>query len=249
MPPPRTQRLPSQSSFLLFVQDGRDPDGDHGIEFPNVNTATAIGITVAIAGNILISLALNVQKLAHKRMEAEKLHRLKARELKGKRTAGETTNGNAGGRHVGPSLVEEEEEDEGERTPTERLENVFVQPSAGSATTPRPAIESLPLLAASDTNLPAHGYGSGSRPASSHTVPQYKIPKSQKRTLLSRFLPFQTHPKPTHSPVLLPVEVVAIKTSSQTRTNGKKENGNLLDDEDGHESDYLKSRLWCVIYT
>ncbi|KAK0498492.1 DUF803-domain-containing protein [Armillaria luteobubalina] len=39
----------------------------------HINTPTVIGILVAIAGNVLISLALNVQKLAHKRLDAEKL--------------------------------------------------------------------------------------------------------------------------------------------------------------------------------
>ncbi|KAJ3988123.1 magnesium transporter NIPA-domain-containing protein [Lentinula detonsa] len=39
---------------------------------PELTTGTIIGISVAIAGNILISLALNLQKLAHKRLDAEK---------------------------------------------------------------------------------------------------------------------------------------------------------------------------------
>ncbi|KAJ6516066.1 magnesium transporter NIPA-domain-containing protein [Mycena sanguinolenta] len=51
---------------------------DLGGKLPELNTATVIGITVAISGNILISLALNLQKLAHKRVEAKKLERRKA---------------------------------------------------------------------------------------------------------------------------------------------------------------------------
>ncbi|KAJ7179277.1 DUF803-domain-containing protein [Mycena filopes] len=43
-----------------------------------MTTATFIGISVAIGGNVLISLALNLQKLAHKRMEAEKQDRRQA---------------------------------------------------------------------------------------------------------------------------------------------------------------------------
>lgn len=39
------------------------------------NTQSLIGITVAIGGNILISLALNCQKLAHKRLDLEKQRR------------------------------------------------------------------------------------------------------------------------------------------------------------------------------
>ncbi|KAJ3864884.1 magnesium transporter NIPA-domain-containing protein [Lentinula novae-zelandiae] len=39
---------------------------------PELTTGTVIGISVAVAGNVLISLALNLQKLAHKRLDAEK---------------------------------------------------------------------------------------------------------------------------------------------------------------------------------
>ncbi|KAJ7179840.1 DUF803-domain-containing protein [Mycena crocata] len=52
---------------------------DLGSKLPELTTATAVGITVAIAGNVLISLALNLQKLAHKRGEAEKLKRREAK--------------------------------------------------------------------------------------------------------------------------------------------------------------------------
>ncbi len=45
------------------------------IEFPSVSRPTAIGITVAIAGNVLISLALNFQKLAHARLEKARAER------------------------------------------------------------------------------------------------------------------------------------------------------------------------------
>ncbi|KAJ6599219.1 magnesium transporter NIPA-domain-containing protein [Mycena vulgaris] len=48
---------------------------DLGNKLPELTTGTFIGITVAITGNVLISLALNLQKLAHKRGEAEKLQR------------------------------------------------------------------------------------------------------------------------------------------------------------------------------
>ena len=47
-------------------------------KLPKLDRATVAGISVAIAGNILISLALNCQKLAHRRLEVEREH---AREL------------------------------------------------------------------------------------------------------------------------------------------------------------------------
>lgn len=41
-------------------------------DLPTLTTQTVIGIAVAISGNVLISLALNLQKLAHKRLNAER---------------------------------------------------------------------------------------------------------------------------------------------------------------------------------
>ncbi len=49
--------------------------GIEDIEFPSVSRATAIGISVAIAGNVLISLALNLQKLAHAKLEKARAER------------------------------------------------------------------------------------------------------------------------------------------------------------------------------
>lgn len=40
-------------------------------DFPSFPIETVIGIVVAISGNVLISLALNLQKLAHKRLDAQ----------------------------------------------------------------------------------------------------------------------------------------------------------------------------------
>lgn len=41
-------------------------------DLPRLTTQTTIGITVAVSGNVLISLALNLQKLAHKRLDEQK---------------------------------------------------------------------------------------------------------------------------------------------------------------------------------
>ncbi|KAI9454612.1 DUF803-domain-containing protein [Russula earlei] len=48
----------------------RHSQGIGNIEFPYVSRAMVIGITMAIAGNVLVSLALNLQKLAHARLDA-----------------------------------------------------------------------------------------------------------------------------------------------------------------------------------
>ena len=50
-------------------------DTDDGGDSDSENIASFIGIIVAISGNVLISLALNCQKLAHKRLERERRSR------------------------------------------------------------------------------------------------------------------------------------------------------------------------------
>lgn len=42
------------------------------INWPQFDSATAAGIAVAVIGNVLISLALNLQKLAHRRLELQR---------------------------------------------------------------------------------------------------------------------------------------------------------------------------------
>ncbi|KAI0053078.1 DUF803-domain-containing protein [Auriscalpium vulgare] len=46
--------------------------GIEEIEFPHFSTGTVIGIAVAITGNVLISFALNLQKLAHARLDEDR---------------------------------------------------------------------------------------------------------------------------------------------------------------------------------
>jgi len=54
--------LAQETTGLLHTLRGFD-------DLPQLTTRTLIGILVAVTGNILISLALNLQKLAHKRVE------------------------------------------------------------------------------------------------------------------------------------------------------------------------------------
>ncbi|KAI0092470.1 magnesium transporter NIPA-domain-containing protein [Irpex rosettiformis] len=81
---------------------------------PQFSPATVAGISVAIIGNILISLALNCQKLAHRRLERE-------RELQRAKNIGKDTNrrsnGINGNRQDTAHEFDEQEED-GELTPT-----------------------------------------------------------------------------------------------------------------------------------
>jgi len=64
--------------------------GDGGYEIPSlpqISRGTFAGIVVAISGNVVISLALNCQKLAHRRLEEERT--TKGDELQSRTTSGE----------------------------------------------------------------------------------------------------------------------------------------------------------------
>ncbi|KAH7887889.1 magnesium transporter NIPA-domain-containing protein [Phlebopus sp. FC_14] len=53
---------------------------DPGVDLPHLTLQTIIGISVAIAGNVLISLALNIQKLVHLRLELERENVIRERQ-------------------------------------------------------------------------------------------------------------------------------------------------------------------------
>lgn len=57
------------------------PRGIGDIELPSISSAMALGITFAVAGNVLISFALNLQKLAHARLEVARAERGHALDL------------------------------------------------------------------------------------------------------------------------------------------------------------------------
>ena len=86
-------RLPSTMRTIPGIED---------IGFPSVSSVTAIGITFAIAGNVLISFALNLQKLAHARLEAARAERRHSQEDMG--SEGDTTGDEAVGSEVQPEL-------------------------------------------------------------------------------------------------------------------------------------------------
>ncbi|KAH8106309.1 DUF803-domain-containing protein [Cristinia sonorae] len=77
-----------------------------GVGLPTLDRRTVAGIAVAITGNVLISLALNFQKLAHRRLEGE-------REQKNRGAAQQVQ---TGGNPALPSVLEDDHD--GASTPT-----------------------------------------------------------------------------------------------------------------------------------
>ncbi|ESK97556.1 duf803 domain membrane protein [Moniliophthora roreri MCA 2997] len=192
-----------------------------GEVLPELTTATVIGITVAIAGNVLISLALNIQKLAHQRLDAQKPSHSET-SLRGRRG----------------STLQEEEENEDERTHDENSNHISQPQPSSSSSTSQP--ESQPLLPF--PRVESADYGTA--PNSENDSHKHKA-----RSWLSRLILPSCHDKPR--PVLaMPVEVITEESfqnqNGWDNRNGSKkpEHNSKQDVDNGNESDYLKSKLW-----
>jgi len=248
--------------------------GDGGIERPEVTTASVlisindlnklncsqilgskgvIGATVAICGNILISLALNCQKLAHRRLDREKALKILERELATRRNS--------------PGL-----DDNAEEGGSQTTAKLTAQTGLGTG-----AIETAPLLQHSHSDPSPRKYGTGSNSNSgndsnatrvippltqstnkpnSYTIPfPFRI-RSQNTSLLTGVREDTAEPSVSHSThMMLPVEDISDTPSENGRAcfqNGSSRTGQTGKDnlviEQENESDYLKSKLWCVTY-
>jgi magnesium transporter len=203
---PTTWSLPTQ------------PGSDHPIGWPTINTSTIFGISAAIAGNVLISLALNTQKLAHKRVETAK----KLRE-RGLQTSG-SGHAHVNGNRTRPNRASVELDEE------ERIEDptndVFVATAVGPPGKPF-ASETEPLLGG--PNSPR--YNAGSRPHPPHR---------ERRTSLR-----EGNLSPVD--VANETNVFSELTMTRYPKFSGKRRGSALGGDNGKESDYLKSKLWYAL--
>ena len=122
------------SSLMANWGGGEEGDGDGNLK----QWSSFIGIIVAISGNVLISLALNVQKYAHVRIRREKavrrkMLRLRRRQLAWKRV---TENGNENGsvNGNGNGVAGQGVGAEGERLGEEEGEDEFLERLGGDET-------------------------------------------------------------------------------------------------------------------
>lgn len=81
--------IPNISSSLFNGTSGGGNSGYEIPSLPHINRATFAGIVVAVSGNVVISLALNCQKLAHKRLEEQRA--AEGDELQSRSTSGESS--------------------------------------------------------------------------------------------------------------------------------------------------------------
>jgi hypothetical protein len=199
-----------------------------------VTAATVIGIAIAITGNVLISLALNLQKLAHKRVDVDKQARAEERQPTTRQNGVRGGNGEAAGRG-GEYLTEDSEDGEGPYTEEQPEARALVH-SPVTRSTSVPILETQPLLS-QDINEFPRSYGAGS--ASSNP------PLKPNRTPTLRFASQSCFPRSRDSAeaphTLLPVDAILEESASSRAVKG-----DLKAEENGSESDYLKSKLWWV---
>ncbi|KAG2751506.1 DUF803-domain-containing protein [Suillus brevipes Sb2] len=205
-----------------------------GIGLPHLTLQTIIGITVAIAGNVLISLALNLQKLAHIRLEkAQKQARLE-REL-----------------HVSGDALRS-------RSPHDQ------RPSGDPAACSHES-ETQPLIQGSSTSRSRACYGnstspgttrrddSRSRKSTSSARGRRPGQPSRKPSFVSRYIPFHLgqhggvneNVSHTQETLEVPVDVIPAERIVATNGNGRRAPPSPeLWEEEGTESDYLRSKIW-----
>lgn len=206
-------------------------------DLPKLTTATFIGIMVAITGNVLISLALNLQKLAHRRVEADTRARQQQEGPNGKDINGATSDPQ-NRRSDRPSLDEHDEDRlETPEDPVIPVETQSLIPFPNTATTASP-----------------RDYGSVLF-SDDHRVseePQPPLKLKETRSFVSRLIPgwarSQKVSRNTQEAALqassLPVDVVFEETVLERQPTGQKSSPKLGVLEEGNEADYLKSKLW-----
>lgn len=199
-------------------------------KLPEISRAEAAGISVAVAGNVLISFALNCQKLAHRRLERDREQRQQANQSLYKN---------------GSSAQRIDEEEEGDEVETAAVVEE-THPEGGSeartaSATAAPAaaiMETQPLLPNRAANIYTLDYGSDD--------PQRHGRTSSSPSVLGRLNPWRRRAaKMSHIEAeqsLLPVDIITVDPG--TPHNGDNKGQETTEDSTGNESDYLKSKLW-----
>jgi hypothetical protein len=197
-------------------------------DLPELTTTTFIGIVVAISGNVLISLALNLQKLAHKRIEAALTHRKSSRQH-GKNNDDGPLDGTREHGHRGEPSLDENDEDISQTHTGESSEN-------DNDTGETQSSIHFPVTSSFTADYGATSHDR--RPLGrAHSVP--------KRTLFSRLFPAGAGDEEPQRTSLLPVDVVSEESALNQHDPRRKTPPARPDAaEDGEETEYLRSGLW-----
>ncbi|KIJ20120.1 hypothetical protein PAXINDRAFT_178752, partial [Paxillus involutus ATCC 200175] len=220
------------SSSPISVMNSTTAIDEPGIDLPHLTLQTVIGISVAIAGNVLISLALNLQKLAHSRLDRERDKVRREGENRRPKHSGRVAHLGAAANPCGSQYIAQE---------GLQLETQPLIPHRSSSSPPTTSY-GLTHNGTSTVNDDTR-----SRRSSNATRSRRR---QHKQGFASRFLPLQLNlgSNPSDSSVIhahrsetseIPVDVIYPDRNGRTRNAHPQES-----DEDGNESDYLRSKLW-----
>lgn len=205
---------------------------DDLFNLPKLDRATVAGISVAIAGNILISLALNCQKLAHRRLELEREH---ARDsLDRKPTPDRPINGSNALGITEEEDIEYSTDDDPSSSPDDTENDTATITPSNSA-----ALETEPLLGHTGYSTPTYGPGEPVIPIA--TKPPWYTRLSPWRRRAGQMVREAEHAHLGSAHSLVPVDIVTIRPKSSQR-----EDSGGSSESNGNESDYLRSKLWCA---
>ncbi|KAF5333466.1 hypothetical protein D9611_002306 [Ephemerocybe angulata] len=188
---------------------------------PAISTQTFVGIVVAISGNVLISFALNLQKLAHKRTEQKR--RLQAQE---------TLKQDGHLDHVVPEEPHEEEQQafEHEREQVHDRADAVNEAQA----------ETLSLIVHPVVQVRDYGAASPGSDRDASRGPEG--PGLKRRSIISRLIPFKSRKKQA-----FPIEIVTEQAVLHGLSHNTKQDKSVDDASvDHNEGDYLKSKIWWL---
>lgn len=198
-------------------------------DVPIMDTRTLIGILVAISGNVLISFAMNLQKLAHKRIENQRLAELDQT----------TTLAKSGGNGVPSTLREESHEDLAQHS---RQHSTTPSNTGDSVSTP--AAETSALLDIhfdpSQTNYGSIGSESisGREPGNQITSTPDHMSDARKPSCK-----LQTSPMLATVPVDIVSEETVLRGVQRKKLTKAPSSSSSVEDNEG---DYLKSKIWWL---
>lgn len=220
--------VPSWSEGSKYTARIDDP----GIGLPHLTLQTVIGITVAIAGNVLISLALNLQKLAHIRLEKAQKQARMEREL-----------------HVSSdalrSISPHDQRPSGDPFTSSLGSETqpLIQGSSASRSRARYGTSTSPGTRHDDSR---------SRKSTSSARGWRPGQPSRKSSFVSRFIPFHLgphggineHVSCTQGTLAIPVNVIPAERIVALNGNSRRAPPSPEFWEEGTESDYLRSKIW-----
>jgi hypothetical protein len=208
-----------------------------GIGLPHLTLQTAIGITVAIAGNVLISLALNLQKVAHIRLEKARKQARMEREL---HVSGDAL------RSISP--LDQRPSGDPFVCSHESETQPLIQGSSASRSRVRYGTGTSPETRRDDSR---------SRKSTSSARGRRPGQPSRKPSFASRFIPFRLGQREhgggnenvshTQDTLVIPVDVIPAERIVAWNGNGRRAPPSPeLWEEEGTESDYLRSKIWSA---